>query len=123
MEIIKSSDGATDKITEMSIFEGGDVWRRQIANAQTTENEDFSFSIVQFSAGAKTKLHTHSGDQILYCLAGIGEVGANGKTELISVGDTVVIPANEVHWHGSGNSGSPMTHIALTKADSETEVL
>ena len=94
MKIIKSSDGATDKITEMSIFEGGDVWRRQIANAQTTEGEDFSFSIVQFSAGAKTKLHTHSGDQILYCLAGIGEVGANGKTELISVGDTVVIPAN-----------------------------
>ena len=42
MEIIKSSDGATDKITEMSIFEGGDVWRRQIANAQTTEGEDFS---------------------------------------------------------------------------------
>ena len=123
MKIIKSSDGATDKITEMSIFEGGDVWRRQIANAQTTEGEDFSFSIVQFSAGAKTKLHTHSGDQILYCLAGIGEVGANGKTELISVGDTVVIPANEIHWHGAGNSGSPMTHIALTKADSETEVL
>ena len=123
MKIIKSSDGATDKITEMSIFEGGDVWRRQIANAQTTEGEDFSFSIVQFSAGAKTKLHTHSGDQILYCLAVIGEVGANGKTELISVGDTVVIPANEIQWHGAGNSGSPITHIALSKADSETEVL
>ena len=123
MQTIKSSDGATEKITEMPIFEGGDVWRRQIANVQATEGKDFNFSIVQFSAGTKTKLHTHSSDQILYCLAGVGEVGTNGKTELISVGDTVVIPANEVHWHGSGDSGSPMTHIALTKTDSETEVL
>ena len=38
------------------------------------------------------------------------------------MGDFALVPAGEDHWHGAGDTGSPMSHITVTAADSETEV-
>jgi len=77
---------------------------------------------VQFGAGARTKMHTHSSEQILYVVAGIGKVGTADEEHTISVGDFAIIPAGEEHYHGAADTGSPMSHLAVTRRDSVTEV-
>jgi quercetin dioxygenase-like cupin family protein len=78
---------------------------------------------VQFAAGGRTRPHRHSGDQVLYVTSGIGRVGAGAEEHAVASGDCVVIPAGEVHWHGAGDSGSPMSHIQVQPAGSETTVV
>ncbi len=121
MEIIHAHEGSTVDRTGDAIFEGGQVWGRALA---TRANSDqVSLQIVQFAAGAKTRPHTHSRDQLLYVVSGIGKVGADGEERTVSAGDFVLIPAGEVHWHGAADTGSPMSHIAITPADSEFTIV
>lgn len=122
MQVVHAHDGDTQEISEFPIFQGGSVWRRGLAGTTEGVGTDFSFAIVQFAAGARTKWHRHSSDQVLYVVAGIGKAGDRTAEHLISVGDCVVIPAQEDHWHGAADTGSPMSHIALTRADSTTTV-
>jgi 4-carboxymuconolactone decarboxylase len=119
MQVIPASHGATQEISAADIFTGGQVWRRALAGNEL-EGGDFSLSIVQFAAGARTKLHTHSSDQLLYVVAGIGKVGGHDHEHVIAAGDFVRIPAHEEHWHGAGDTGSPMSHIAITLAGAQT---
>ena len=81
-----------------------------------------SFGIVQFAAGARTRPHRHTSDQLLYVVAGIGKVGAGGEEHVISAGDFVRIPAGEDHWHGAADTGSPMSHITIMLDDSVSTV-
>ena len=67
-------------------------------------------------------MHRHSSDQTLYVVAGIGKVGTADSEEVISAGDFALVPAGEDHWHGAADTGSPMSHITVTAADSVTEV-
>ena len=53
-------------------------------------------------------------------VSGIGKVGDREGGHVISAGDAVVIPANSDHWHGAHDTGSPMSHITITAASSET---
>jgi len=82
---------------------------------------------VYFHNGAKTKLHYHSGNQILIATKGSGNVeifrrfGASKakfkikKIEQISLkeGDIVYIPAKTLHTHGSVNQKEIFSHIAI----------
>jgi len=82
---------------------------------------------VYFHNGAKTKLHYHSGNQILVATRGSGSLEifrrfgtskSNFKikrTEKISLneGDTVYIPAKTLHTHGSVNKKKVFSHIAI----------
>ena len=122
VEVIKSSEGETSESTPAAIFEGGQVWARRLAGGDTGRGQHMSFGIVQFAAGARTRMHRHSSDQLLYVVAGIGKVGTADSDEVISVGDFALVPAGEDHWHGAGDTGSPMSHITVTAADSVTEV-
>ena len=123
MQIIRAAEGTTNDASGQPIFTGGPVWRRGLAGSDVGLGKDFSFGIVQFGAGARTKPHRHSSDQLLYVVSGIGKVGAGGEEHVISAGDFVMIPAGEDHWHGAADTGSPMSHIAITTAASTTEVL
>ena len=122
MHIIQAADGETQEVSERPIMTGGQVWRRPLTGKDTGVGEAFSFGIVQFGAGARTKMHRHTSDQILYVVAGIGKVGGSEGQHVVSVGDCVIIPAHEDHWHGAADTGSPMSHIALTRGDSATTV-
>jgi quercetin dioxygenase-like cupin family protein len=119
MQLIRAAEGDTVERTGQPIFIG-QVWGRALASAETSA--DFALNVVQFAAGARTRPHRHSSDQLLYVVSGIGEVGASGRVERVAAGDTVLIPAGESHWHGAGDTGSPMSHLALTRAGSETIV-
>lgn len=125
MRVTGSSDGQSSH-AQAEIFSGGDVWVRPLAGAvggqHGGDDADFNCAVVQFGAGARTKNHTHSSEQMLYVLSGIGKVGNAEGERVISAGDFAIIPPGEEHWHGAGDTGSPMTHLAITRRDSITEV-
>lgn len=120
MEVIKASDGETVERSAAEIFRGGPVWFRSLTGAGGSG--DFNVAMVQFAAGAHTALHRHTSDQVLYVVAGIGKVGDEDGEHVITAGDSVVVPAGAEHWHGAHDTGSPMSHISITAASSETTV-
>ena len=122
MEVVRASEGETVESTPSEIFQGGQVWARRLSGGQTGRGQHMGFGIVQFGAGARTKTHQHTSDQLLYVVAGIGKVGNAGGEHVISAGDFVLIPAGEDHWHGASDTGSPMSHITVTAIDSVTTV-
>lgn len=123
MQVIRAAEGDTTERTGAAIFTGGPVWGRALAGGSADAGGEFSASVVSFSAGARTHLHRHSSEQLLYVVQGIGKVGTRAEEQVITIGDFVVIPAHEDHWHGAGDTGSPMSHLTITRSGSETEVL
>ncbi len=119
IHLLKSDDGETVERTGMAIFQGGQVWARAVAG----QSKDLSVTLVQFGPGARAAWHRHSSDQVLYVVSGIGKIGDRDGEHVISAGDCAMVPANEDHWHGAHNTGSPMSHLAITAAGSETTVL
>jgi quercetin dioxygenase-like cupin family protein len=119
MYILRAAEGETVERSDAPIFEG-QVWGR----ALTGDHSDMvTASVVSFAAGARAKLHRHTSDQVLHVVSGIGQVGDADGDHVIAVGDTVVIPAGVDHWHGAGDTGSPMSHLTIMRAGSETTVL
>ena len=119
MQIIRAAEGETVDRSSAEIFQDGTVWGRSLVS----DSGDVSAAIVSFAAGARTALHRHTSDQVLYVLSGIGKVSDADGEHVIASGDTAVIPANSVHWHGSADTGSPMSHLTIMRAGSETTVL
>jgi len=82
---------------------------------------------VYFHNGSKTKMHFHSGNQVLIATQGLGSLEifrkfGNGKsnfkikkTEKIPLreGDVVYIPAKTLHTHGSIDKKKTFSHIAI----------
>jgi quercetin dioxygenase-like cupin family protein len=82
-------------------------------------SNDFNLAVVNFSAGARNKMHIHSSDQVLFVTAGKGIIATDAHQEVISIGDVVHISAEERHWHGA-TPDSSFSHIALTAKGSKT---
>jgi len=99
------------------LFTGGPVTRQPLLTAEM--NNNFNLGVVNFSAGARNKMHTHSSDQVLFVTAGKGIIATKTHQEIITVGDVVHIPAEEQHWHGATRDSS-FSHIALTAKGSTT---
>jgi quercetin dioxygenase-like cupin family protein len=99
------------------LFTGGPVTRQPLLTSEMSNN--FNLNIVNFSAGARNKMHTHSSDQVLFVTAGKGIIATEARQEIISVGDIVHITAEEKHWHGA-TPDSAFCHIALTAKGSTT---
>lgn len=82
---------------------------------------------VYFERGARTKLHSHNGNQILIATKGKGSLvmykkSGNKKTSFaikktttipLNPGDIVYIPKNTLHTHGSTNKNRIFSHIAI----------
>ena len=77
------------------------------------ESKNFVMAIMNFSKGVHNKFHTHTCDQILIVTAGVGLVVTKQEQVKVSEGDVILIPANEVHWHGAGED-SEFSHITIT---------
>ena len=101
------------------LMTGTQVWRQAILNPDDSSN--FNFAIVAFDAGSRNKFHiAFSGDQILIVTEGTGTVATDDEEVEVSVGDVVVIPAGENHWHGAPGD-TAMAHITVTVKGSQTE--
>jgi len=97
---------------------GTQTWAQEILEGGDSSN--FNFGIRVFEAGARTKFHKHSGDQILIITEGTGGVGTDNETVKVVEGDVVLIPAGENHFHGAPDATS-MGHITITVKGSQTE--
>ena len=120
MDVVRPSEIETLDMTDQAIFEGGGVWQLPLAGAIAKRGDQINVINVQFAPGARTVVHSHSSDQVLYVSAGIGKVGDADGEHVIGVGDAVGIPADSRHWHGAADTGSPFAHLSITKADSQT---
>ncbi len=115
MKIIKPSTVPAEPAT--SALFTGEVSRQPILTPEMSQN--FNLGIVNFPAGVRNKMHTHSSDQVLFVTAGEGIIATETHQEVIRVGDVVHIPAEEKHWHGA-TPHSAFSHIALTAKGSAT---
>jgi quercetin dioxygenase-like cupin family protein len=88
----------------------GEVTRQSLV---TEDDAEFlRVTSVTFKAGARNKLHHHAADQVLVVTHGRGIVATDAKEYPIEVGDVVLIPAGERHWHGA-RQGEEMTHLSI----------
>jgi quercetin dioxygenase-like cupin family protein len=97
----------------------GDVWMNLVFNGDDTSQ--LTVALVRFTPGARTNWHRHANGQLLVCTDGVGLVGTrDGRTVLLSAGESVWTPANEEHFHG-GTSDNMMCHYAILDAAGEGE--
>lgn len=117
MKAIKLSESSSED-TEGGIFVGGKVNVKTLID-KTLGAQEIKSAIVTFSAGARTKMHIHDHEQILYIISGKGIV-ANEHEERIAVpGMIFFIPAGEKHWHGATPEG-PFSHLYVYNSKTET---
>ena len=117
MKVVRLSSVPTEEATS-ALFTGNVVTRQ--APFEGGDSNNFNFGVVSFSAGSRNKFHKHSGDQILIVTEGTGTVATDDEEVEITVGDVVIIPAGENHWHGAPGDTS-MAHITVTVKGSQTE--
>ena len=116
MKVLKP-DQVPAESANSHLFTGGPVTRQPLLTPATSSY--FNLAVVNFSAGARNKMHTHSSDQVLFVTAGKGVIATETHREVIGVGDVVHISAEEKHWHGA-TPDSSFSHIALTAKGSTT---
>jgi quercetin dioxygenase-like cupin family protein len=112
------STGGLPREAAVSPLFTGQVFRQVIVDP--SESQSFNFSIVNFTAGARNKFHQHTSDQILIVTEGTGVVATDSEERTVTVGDVILIPAGENHWHGAPGA-TPMSHITVQTKDSKTQ--
>ena len=98
-------------------FEGEVTLQRLVTPEESKEVELLA---VWFSAGARTRAHTHDTDQILHIVEGQGFVADEHELRVVSMGDVVTVHAGQWHWHGAMPASS-MMHISVRKQGSKTD--
>jgi quercetin dioxygenase-like cupin family protein len=83
------------------------------------EGGDYNMNVVNFGRGVRNKFHVHESDQILIVTAGKGIVATEEEQREVSVGEIILFPAGEKHWHGATDD-SEFSHIYITRSDSKT---
>ncbi len=116
MKVVKMSELPEEPATS-ALFTGG------LVNRQTPfgpdESKTFNMGVVSFSAGSRNKFHTHTSDQLLIVTEGTGVVATDETEATVTVGDVILIPAGESHWHGAPGE-TPMAHITIQAKGSTT---
>ena len=113
MQVVRPAD-VTPEPFSSDLFTGP-VTRQPVAPA----SKEFNVSIISFGRGVRNKLHTHEGDQVLIVTAGRGVVATEGERQEVAVGDVILIPARESHWHGATDD-SDFSHIAVNRSGTKT---
>jgi len=83
------------------------------------EGGDYNMSIVNFGRGVRNKFHIHESDQVLIVTSGTGIVATEQEERTVTVGDVILFPKGEKHWHGA-TGDSEFSHIYITKAGGKT---
>ena len=86
------------------------------------EGGDYNMSVVNFGRGVRNKFHAHDTDQILIVTEGRGYVATESEKREVAVGDVVVFPAGEKHWHGATDD-SVFSHIFIRPTSGKTTQL
>ena len=117
MKVIRSANRAT-KVAPASNFTGTVLNDEVVVGSAPSR---MRASVVTFTPGARTTWHSHPVGQTLYCLSGAGRVQREGEqVQEIRAGDTVIIPPNTRHWHGSA-PGKLFSHLAMSELNDKGE--
>jgi len=76
---------------------------------------------VNFSKGARTKFHMHTGDQVLMVTSGTGIVATESEEMVVTAGDIIHFPGGENHWHGA-TEDSDFSHVYVMLPGGTTQV-
>lgn len=82
------------------------------------DSKEFEVNVVNFGKGVRNKFHTHDFEQILVVTSGKGVIATEAEEKLVVVGDIVIIPAGEKHWHGATRD-SEFSHLYVTRLGSK----
>jgi len=105
--------------TEGGIFEGGRVNTKTLIDKEIGARE-MKAAIVTFAPGARTKMHVHDHEQILYILSGKGIVANDKEEHVATPGMIFLVPAGEEHWHGATEQSS-FSHLYILNSETETK--
>jgi quercetin dioxygenase-like cupin family protein len=97
-----------------NLFTGSDVTRQSLL----PDSKEYNFYVVNFGKGVRNKFHAHDHEQILIITAGKGIIATETEQKEITVGDVVVIPAGEKHWHGA-TEDSEFSHIYIHRLETQ----
>ncbi len=110
MRVVKISEVRREPFKN-PIFTGPEVTRQVLL----PDSKEFEVNVVNFGQGVRNKFHAHDGEQILVVTSGRGIIATETEEKVITVGDVVLIPAGEKHWHGA-TKGSEFSHIYVTRS-------
>ena len=105
-------------------WSGGEIFVGKVGRQSIVTDQMASLvrvAAITFSPGAKTKLHTHTHDQVLYCIAGKGILESEAESYVVSPGMAVLVPSGERHWHGA-TEDTFFTHLSIT-TQGQTEIV
>jgi quercetin dioxygenase-like cupin family protein len=97
------------------LFTGPDVTRQSLIS----DSKDLRVGIVNFGKGVRNKFHAHDVDQVLIVIAGKGIVATEKGEKVVTVGEVILFPAGEKHWHGA-TKDSEFSHIVVTRVGGKT---
>ena len=100
------------------IFTGREVTRQVLL----PESKEYEVDIINFGKGVRNKFHAHDYEQILIVTMGKGVVATEKEEKVVTVGDIVLIPSGEKHWHGSGGD-SEFSHIFVVRKEDKVKQL
>jgi len=117
MKIVKMGEVVKEPF-ENPLFTGPDVTLQVLV----PDSREFRVNVVNFGKGVRNKFHAHDGEQVLIVTAGKGIIATEAEERVITVGDVVLIPAGEKHWHGASEE-SEFSHIYVTARESKVTQL
>ena len=117
MKVVKMSE--VPKVPHATpLFTGPDVTSQPLV----PDSRDYRVNIVNFGKGVRNKFHAHDCDQVLIVTAGTGIVATEEEERIVTVGDVILFPVGEKHWHGA-TKDSEFSHIFVSRVGSKTTQL
>ena len=110
MKVIKTDSAKTKDLTNDPLMTGGAVEAKFLIGQDMAK--ELGLGIVRFTPGARTKFHTHTSKQVLYCIEGKGIVATEKEEIEVTPGTVVYFPAGEKHWHGAAKDSS-FAHVTI----------
>ena len=83
-----------------------------IVSNGANDTRDLSISIVRFPCGIRRPWNSHTQDQYLWIISGIGIIASEREEIKLTPGTLVFIPANMRHQHGASDETS-MTQFSI----------
>jgi quercetin dioxygenase-like cupin family protein len=117
LKVIDLNDAPSEDAVD-GIFQGGTVRIKTPIDRRIGADET-KVAIVTFPPGARTKMHVHAHEQILYVLSGKGIVATEREEYAAMLGTIFLIHAGEKHWHGATQESS-FSHLYIYNSETET---
>src|SRR4030042_1846005 len=117
MRIVKMSEVKKELLIS-PLFTDSDVTKQTLF----PDSKEYDFKVVNFGKGVRNKFHAHDSEQILIVTSGKGIIATETEEKVITIGDIIIIPAGEKHWHGATKE-SEFSHIYVSRLGSKVTQL